>query len=88
MSSSMNHTTFVSIAALACAGLAFAATTQPAAAFFGSFQASCRDVTVYGGGAAMTAYCRRIDGTWRFARIHNCGGAGVRNDDGYLRCGT
>ena len=61
---------------------------EPAYAFFGSFEDSCRDIRVYGGGQYMEAWCRRLDGSWRFARIYNCGGAGVRNDDGFLRCGT
>ena len=61
---------------------------SPADAFFGSFAATCRGIRTYGGGEYMTAWCRRVDGSWRFARIYNCGGAGVRNDDGFLRCGT
>ena len=72
---------------LVLAGLGLAA-SSPAEAFFGSFAASCRDIRIYGGGAYMTAWCQRVDGSWRFARIYNCGGAGVRNDDGFLRCGT
>ena len=76
------------LAALVVAGTALVAVTTPSQAFFGSFVESCRDIPVYGGGAFMTAWCRRIDGDWRFARIANCGGAGVRNDDGFLRCGT
>ena len=76
------------LAALAFAGVGLVAVTTPSQAFFGSFVESCRDIRVYGGGDFMTAWCRRIDGDWRFARIANCGGAGVRNDDGFLRCGT
>ena len=73
-------------AVLALAGLDL--TAGPANAFFGSFAESCRDIRVYGGGQYMEAWCRRLDGSWRYARIANCGGAGVRNDDGFLRCGT
>ena len=76
------------VAALAFGTLGIAATAQPASAFFGSFSASCRNISVYGGGAFMTAWCRRIDGSWHFTRIANCGGAGVHNDNGHLRCGT
>lgn len=72
----------------ALAGLAAAAATQPASAFYGSYAATCRRVVVYGGGSYMTALCRRVDGTWRRTAIHGCGGAGVRNENGHLRCGS
>ena len=75
-------------AALGLTLLGVAATVQPAAAFFGSFAATCRDINVYGGGSFMTAWCQRLDGSWHFSRIANCGGYGVHNDNGYLRCGT
>lgn len=74
--------------AIVVAGLGTLAAMQPAAAFFGSFQESCSGIRIYGYGAYMTAYCRRFDGSFRFSRIYNCGGIGVRNDNGVLRCGT
>ena len=66
-----------SLTASVIVGFGALVTAQPAEAFF-----------VYGGGAYMTAFCRRFDGSYRFSRIYNCGGAGVRNDNGYMRCGT
>ena len=77
-----------SLTASVIVGFGALVTAQPAEAFFGSFAQSCRDIRVYGGGAYMTAFCRRFDGSYRFSRIYNCGGAGVRNDNGYMRCGT
>ena len=71
-------------------GFTLASSVIASAQYFppGSYQLSCRNITM--SGPHLSASCTDPRGNYRFSRINvvHCGNAGIANINGQLRCGT
>ena len=54
----------------------------------GSYQASCRNISMTGN--VLSASCTDPQGNYRWSRINvrSCAGGGIANQNGHLRCGS